>query len=178
MTPYKVIFLFLLTPLVSCVSTKKYKMMTQKFQTSYEQNVTQSATISDLLNSLDSLKKANEILQNTVRHQEEINVLLKSDLKFKSDRIDDLNVELKRIQDEKDVITKSNEALIQSNTTYVGITKNLLSDLEVQHLKVLNLSIALERQDSLNIHLVKKVKREMSDKKYKRALEKLGFVFE
>lgn len=178
MTPYKVIFLFLLTPLVSCVSTKKYKMMTQKFQTSYEQNVTQSATISDLLNSLDSLKKANEILQNTVRHQEEINVLLKSDLKFKSDRIDDLNVELKRIQDEKDVITKSNEALIQSNTTYVGITKNLLSDLEVKHLKVLNLSIALERQDSLNIHLVKKVKREMSDKKYKRALEKLGFVFE
>jgi hypothetical protein len=153
-------------------------MMTQKFQTSYEQNVTQSATISDLLNSLDSLKKANEILQNTVRHQEEINVLLKSDLKFKSDRIDGLNVELKRIQDEKDVITKSNEALIQSNTTYVGITKNLLSDLEVQHLKVLNLSIALERQDSLNIHLVKKVKREMSDKKYKRALEKLGFVFE
>lgn len=152
--------------------------MTQKYQTSYEQNVTQSATISDLLNSLDSLKKVNEILQNTVRHQEEINVLLKSDLKFKSDRIDGLNVELKRIQDEKDVITKSNEALIQSNTTYVGITKNLLSDLEVQHLKVLNLSIALERQDSLNIHLVKKVKREMSDKKYKRALEKLGFVFE
>jgi hypothetical protein len=178
MTPYKVIFIFLLIPLVSCVSTKKYKMMTQKFQTSYEQNVTQSATISDLLNSLDSLKKANEILQNTVRHQEEINVLLKSDLKFKSDRIDGLNIELKRIQDEKDVITKSNEALIQSNTTYVGITKNLLSDLEVQHLKVLNLSIALERQDSLNIHLVKKVKREMSDKKYKRALEKLGFVFE
>jgi hypothetical protein len=89
-----------------------------------------------------------------------------------------LNVELKRIQDEKDLITKSNEALIQSNTTYVGITKNLLSDLEVQYLKVLNLSIALERQDSLNIHLVKKVKREMSDKKYKRALEKLGFVFE
>lgn len=153
-------------------------MMTQKYQTSYEQNITQSATISDLLNSLDSLKKANEILQNTVRHQEEINVLLKSDVRFKSDRIDELNVELKRVQDEKDLITKSNEALIQSNTTYVGITKNLLSDLEVQYLKVLNLSIALERQDSLNIHLVKKVKREMSDKKYKKALEKLGFVFE
>jgi hypothetical protein len=152
--------------------------MTQKYQTSYEQNITQSATISDLLSSVDSLKKANEILQNTVRHQEEINVLLKSDVRFKSDRIDELNVELKRIQDEKDIITKSNEALIQSNTTYVGITKNLLSDLEVQYLKVLNLSIALERQDSLNIHLVKKVKREMSDKKYKRALEKLGFVFE
>lgn len=152
--------------------------MTQKYQTSYEQNIAQSATISDLISSVDSLKKANEILQNTVRHQEEINVLLKSDVRFKSDRIDELNVELKRIQDEKDLITKSNEALIQSNTTYVGITKNLLSDLEVQYLKVLNLSIALERQDSLNIHLVKKVKREMSDKKYKRALEKLGFVFE
>lgn len=153
-------------------------MMTQKYQTSYEQNITQSATISDLLSSVDSLKKSNEILQNTVRHQEEINVLLKSDVRFKSDRMDELNVELKRVQDEKDLITKSNEALIQSNTTYVGITKNLLSDLEVQYLKVLNLSIALERQDSLNIHLVKKVKREMSDKKYKRALEKLGFVFE
>lgn len=152
--------------------------MTQKYQTSYEQNITQSATISDLLSSVDSLKKSNEILQNTVRHQEEINVLLKSDVRFKSDRMDELNVELKRVQDEKDLITKSNEALIQSNTTYVGITKNLLSDLEVQYLKVLNLSIALERQDSLNIHLVKKVKREMSDKKYKRALEKLGFVFE
>ncbi len=152
--------------------------MTQKYQTSYEQNITQSATISDLMNSVDSLKKSNEILQNTVRHQEEINVLLKSDVRFKSDRMDELNVELKRVQDEKDIITKSNEALIQSNTTYVGITKNLLSDLEVQYLKVLNLSIALERQDSLNIHLVKKVKREMSDKKYKRALEKLGFVFE
>ncbi len=174
----KFIMLIFVVQLVSCVSTKKYQRMTLLYQTCNEQNLQQSAYITDLQNSIDSLEYSNEMLTKTLRHQEEINDLLKSETKLKEDRLFELTAELKSVQQEKEIIAKSNETLIQSNSTYVGITKTLLSDLELQHLKVLNLSIALERQDSLNIHLVKKVKREMSDKKYKRALEKLGFVFE
>jgi hypothetical protein len=65
----------------------------------------------------------------------------------------------------------------QVNSLYACITKNLLSELEIQQLKVMNLTLAVNRQDSSNIHLIKKAKKEMSDKKYKKALEKLGFVF-
>ena len=53
----------------------------------------------------------------------------------------------------------------------------MLEELEVKNLKVLNLSLALQKQDSLNIHLVKRTKQNISDKKLKKSLEKLGFVF-
>jgi len=75
-----------------------------------------------------------------------------------------------------DLIKRIDE-LSASNKVNVDIMKKLLEEAETQHLKVLNLSLALQKQDSLNIHLVKRSKKNISDQKLKKSLEKLGFVF-
>ena len=74
-------------------------------------------------------------------------------------------------------LSKRMDDLSLSNKVNVEIMKKLLEEAETQHLKVLNLSLALQKQDSLNIHLVKRSKKNISDQKLKKSLEKLGFVF-
>ena len=74
-------------------------------------------------------------------------------------------------------LSKRMDDLSLSNKVNVDIMKKLLEEAEIQHLKVLNLSLALQKQDSLNIHLVKRSKKNISDQKLKKSLEKLGFVF-
>ncbi|MBK7524213.1 MAG: hypothetical protein IPN49_17490 [Saprospiraceae bacterium] len=74
-------------------------------------------------------------------------------------------------------LSKRMDDLSLSNKVNVDIMKKLLEEAEIQHLKVLNLSLAIQKQDSLNIHLVKRSKKNISDQKLKKSLEKLGFVF-
>ncbi|MBK9736965.1 MAG: hypothetical protein IPO92_19250 [Saprospiraceae bacterium] len=74
-------------------------------------------------------------------------------------------------------LSKRMDDLSLSNKVNVDIMKKLLEEAEIQHLKVLNLSLALQKQDSLNIHLVKRSKKNISEQKVKKSLEKLGFVF-
>ncbi len=76
-----------------------------------------------------------------------------------------------------DELSKRITDLHNSNSVNAEIIKKMLEELEVKNLKVLNLSLALQKQDSLNIHLVKRTRKNISDKKLKKSLEKLGFVF-
>ncbi|MBK7009869.1 MAG: hypothetical protein IPH36_15165 [Saprospiraceae bacterium] len=120
--------------------------------------------------SLESSKAETQVanqkinsLQNELVMKDELIKASENNTTFVKEANEDLN---KRITD-----------LHTSNAVNADIIKKMLEELEVKNLKVLNLSLALQKQDSLNIHLVKRTKQNISDKKLKKSLEKLGFVF-
>lgn len=161
----------------SCVSSKKYRNLES------EHNKT--------MMDVQDLKKKNAEcgLLNQVLEQKVANVLYENQLKdlsiesckkeniHKEARLKDMEAHLGFVKSSNEELTKRIDGLSASNKVNVDIMKKLLEEQEVQQLKVLNLSLALQKQDSLNIHLVKKSKRNISDDKLKRTLEKLGFVF-
>ena len=140
--------------------------------------VSQKTRIDSLLSAMTALQQSKTLLEKEITHQHEKVNLLQREIAGKSTHIADLQTEMERVKQENVSCLERNEELTHTQSVYAGITRNLISDLEVQQLKVINLTLALERMDSLNIHLVKKSKKELSDKKYKKALEKLGFVFQ
>lgn len=162
---------------ISCVPAKKYKALQADFSTEKMKSEEKSKTITELQSSVLAFRAAVAGLEMELAHQKEKTTWLTKESAQKSERIQEMQQELKVVHQQNEAFAKKNDDLVQVNSVYSGITKNLLSELEVQNLKVMNLTLALTRQDSVNIHLIKKAKKEMSDKKYKKALEKLGFVF-
>lgn len=173
------LFLFLLMAsfIPSCVSSRKYKQLELSYiqskndlqnsnnlvseytknNLSLEQKLLSAHHESQLMDQkIESMKKENRLKDETIQNME-------NNLSF----VKTTNVDLSKRMDD----------LSTSNKINIDIMKKLLEDAEVQHLKVLNLSLALQKQDSLNIHLVKRTKKNISDQKLKKSLEKLGFVF-
>lgn len=161
----------------SCVSAKKYKKL--------------ESSLSKVQNELFAVELSkeeclanNKILDaelNKSRHDNQIKELtirsLEKESKYKDEKMDDLRNENKVVSEMNTNLNKRNDDLTASTKVNADIVKKILEELELQNLKVLNLSLALEKQDSLNIHLVKRTKKNLSDKKLKKSLEKLGFVF-
>lgn len=163
---------------VSCVSSKKYQLATSRLAKQEIEMASQKTRIDSLIMSVHELQQSKTRLEKEINHQLEKVNLLQREIAGKSMHITDLQNEMERVKQENVSCLERNAELTHTQSVYAGITRNLISDLEVQQLKVMNLTLALERMDSLNIHLVKKSKKELSDKKYKKALEKLGFVFQ
>lgn len=161
----------------ACVSSKKYRELQQISLTKDSLLGERDAMITAGQNQLAALEKSVADLEKEISFHKEKIAWMREEAKEKSERISDLKSQVDMLYTENEAFTRKNDELIHSNSVYAGITRNLLVELEVQHLKVMNLTLALNRKDSLNVHLVKKAKQEMSDKKYKKALEKLGFVF-
>lgn len=161
----------------ACVSSKKFKEVQLVSMAKDSVILEKQGIIEDQQKSLAALEKSVADLEKEISFQNEKLAWMAADTKEKSGRIDDLKSQVDKLYIENEAFTRKNDELIHSNSVYAGITRNLIVELEVQHLKVMNLTLALNRKDSINVHLVKKAKKEMSDKKYKKALEKLGFVF-
>lgn len=163
--------------MVSCVSSKrlksvesKYSLLEEKLEMAYQSIDSCQARNAELLVNLESSRAETQVanqkimaLQNEVKMSAELIRVADENTAFVKAANDDLN---KRI-----------DVLHNSNAVNADIIKKMLEELEVKNLKVLNLSLALQKQDSLNIHLVKRTKQNISDKKLKKSLEKLGFVF-
>lgn len=175
---YKLFYILGLVLLCSsCVSKKSYTAMESRLlekerenksvQSDYTALFTQHGIIKDSLlmikyeNSVERQKF--EVLTKELHKNDQITSGLKLELVDKEKAIEDL--------------TNKNDILIDTNKRYSEITKSLIENLENQNLKVLNLSLALQKQDSVNVNRVKKTKSEITEQKYKKALEKLGFVF-
>jgi chemotaxis protein MotB len=163
--------------LSSCVSTKKYRLLQSSFtQSQIELQASKNQFIECSLNSKEL--ERNIILANHENSLKNLTIeSVKNECKLKDDRIKDLDQQLSFVKTSNEDLIKRIDGLSNSNNVNIEIMKKLLEDQEVEQLKVLNLSLALQKQDSLNIHLVKKSKRKISDDKLKRTLEKLGFVF-
>lgn len=163
--------------LVSCVSSKrhkaieeKYNLLEKKLEIAYEKIDSCEMINAELKVNLEKSKAETQLaaekslaLQNEVRLREEQLKVASESAAFVKASNEELS---KRVTD-----------LHNSNNVNAEIIKKMLEELEVKNLKVLNLSLALQKQDSLNIHLVKRTKKNISDKKLKKSLEKLGFVF-
>jgi hypothetical protein len=165
------------TMFFSCVSTKKYRMLESslnnsqiELQFSKDQAMDCSINNKNLERKIVSLENDNTIIDIKLTSKITEN-------KEKDERLKALDSHLSSVKSSNDELLKRIEGLSSSNIVNVGIMKKLLEDQEIQQLKVLNLSLALQKQDSLNIHLVKKSKTIISDDKLKKTLEKLGFVF-
>jgi chemotaxis protein MotB len=180
-------YLFFLTiffSISSCVSTKKYK----RLESSYNQSLidlqhSQSKIVEceiktqDCMQNIQNLESKLTSVNNECRIKDIHLETAKNENKLKDERVKDLEKHIDFIKSSNQELTNRVDGLSASNKVNVDIMKKLLEEQEIQQLKVLNLSLALQKQDSLNIHLVKKSKRNISDDKLKRTLEKLGFVF-
>lgn len=163
--------------MISCVSSKRLKSVESKYSLLEQKLELANQTIDSckvqnvaLKVSLESSKAETQVanqkinsLQNELLMKDDLIKASENNTAFVKEANEDLN---KRITD-----------LHNSNAVNADIIKKMLEELEVKNLKVLNLSLALQKQDSLNIHLVKRTKQNISDKKLKKSLEKLGFVF-
>lgn len=171
------LFILMVISIPSCVSSKKYKLL--------EMSVSQTKIDLELSNNLVSEYAKNnlETEQKLLSAQHEIQMKdqkaesVKKEQFLKDQTIQNLESNLDFVKSTNIEISKRMDDLSAAAKVNVDIMKKLLEDSEVQQLKVLNLSLALQKQDSLNIHLVKRTKKNISDQKLKKSLEKLGFVF-
>ena len=161
MKPY---FLMLLViSFVSCVSSKKHKqlfMSMESLQKEYN-------------NTHDALANCNEDKEE-LKHKIDKLDLEKDQLK---NRIESLEKGFQFAKENNDNLTERISDLSGSTKVNADIMKRTLQELETQNQRVLNLSLSLMKKDSLNTVLVKKAKNKLSEKKLKKSLEKLGFVF-
>ena len=146
----------------SCVSNKKHKQLTMTY---HEIENKLSKVEKDLVEEkekTDELKLEIKKLEVTVDH--------------KNDKIKDLERELKFALETNEVY--NNTIVDISGTTKVNaeIMGKTLQELTEKNAAILELTSSMNKKDSLNIVLVKKVKKKLSDRKLKRSLEKLGFV--
>lgn len=170
-------YLLILAFIPSCVSSKKYKTLQTSFgmiqnELHHSNNLVAECSKNNLMLEQKLLSAQHE----TQLKDQKIETLKKEHL-FKDEKILHIEDDLTFVKTSNAELTKRMDELTTSNKLNVDVMKKLLEDAEVQHLKVLNLSLALQKQDSLNIHLVKRTKKNISDQKIKKSLEKLGFVF-
>jgi chemotaxis protein MotB len=171
-------YIMLILIFTSCVSTKKYR--------SLESTLTDVRH--DLQNSklqLDECRQNNVLLDKNLasaQHDaklkdQKIESLQKEHI-YKDEKINSLETNLVETKNNNEQLSKRVDEMYVAGKVNVDIMKKMMEESENQNLKILNLSLALQKQDSLNIHLVKRAKKKkVSDEKIKKSLEKLGFVF-
>src|SRR5690606_1684367 len=142
----------------SCVSSRKHNTLKADYSKQEAIVALQKQQYDSLKVSHQKLIQANMILEKEWGFAKEKIQMLTKESNKNSDYILELKQEMEILKTEKSAVDFKNEELIKTQGVFAGITKNLLSELEMNHLKVMNLTLALERTDSLNIHLVKKTK--------------------
>jgi chromosome segregation ATPase len=152
-----------LTMLTSCVTTSKH----HKLFASYE--LTEKA----LRQTEDQLLKCEDMLAEK-----------KYELEVMDKEKNHLNDKIKTLDASLQFAHKSNQQLNERVAELTGtavsntdIMKKTIEELSFQSLKNEQLTSALVKKDSINYLLTRKAKSKMSDKKLKKSLEKLGFVF-
>jgi chemotaxis protein MotB len=170
-------YLLILAFIPSCVTSKKYKQLESIYIHGQDELKRTKNLVDDC--SKNNLMLEQKLLSANYESQlkdQKIETLKKEHF-YKDEKIREIEDNLIFVKTSNVDLSKRMDELSTSNKLNVDIMKKLLEEAEVQHLKVLNLSLALQKQDSLNIHLVKRTKKNISDKKLKKSLEKLGFVF-
>lgn len=163
--------------MVSCVSSKrlktveaKYSLLEEKLEMAYQAIDSCQSKNAEYLVNLEASKSETQVANQKI-------AALQNEVKMNMDLIRVAEENTAFVKATNEDLNKRIDVLHNSNAVNADIIKKMLEELEVKNLKVLNLSLALQKQDSLNIHLVKRTKQNISDKKLKKSLEKLGFVF-
>lgn len=174
----KTIFLaFIVLLHISCVSTKKYALMEERCNNLQNQLETKQYLLSvskdDLISSMSKVDSLTSLLyQQSLRISK-----MESNYQFQSEKLERCKADYLVMEQENQKLVLQSETMVQISKINADIMKKTMEDLNTQQLKVLNLSLALQRYDSLQISAVKKPKKQLSEEKLKRSLEKVGFVF-
>jgi hypothetical protein len=158
-----ILFAVFIFSLVSCVSQKKYKILSSTSES-------QSIQINNLTNKLSEEAIANKLLLSQIE-------LLKNDISHKEDKIKLLTENEAFFKKTNHNLTEKLNSFAETSLVNADVMKKTLLELDKQNLKVAELSQNLQHKDSLNILLVKKVKKESTNKKLINSIEKLGFIF-
>lgn len=156
------IFTFLVFGMASCVSSKKHNQLTMTYHEMENR-------LSKTENSLAEEKEKTKDLSYKIES-------LEKDNDNKKDKIKDLDRELKFVRETNEVLNKTIEDISGTTKVNAEIMGKTLEELANKNSAILDLTASLNKKDSLNVVLVKRVKKKLSDRKLKRSLEKLGFV--
>ncbi len=173
----KIMIVCLTLALVSCVSSKRHKAVEQKYSL-LEKKLEMAYEKIDSCEMINAELKVNlEKSKAEIQLAAEKSMALQNEVRLREEQLKTAEENTSFVKASNDELSKRITDLHNSNSVNAEIIKKMLEELEVKNLKVLNLSLALQKQDSLNIHLVKRTRKNISDKKLKKSLEKLGFVF-
>ena len=144
--------------MISCVSSKrmksvesKYSLLEHKLELANQAIDSCKVQNASLRVSLESSKAETQVAQQKINS-------LQSELTMKDELIKASENNTAFVKESNEDLNKRITDLHNSNAVSADIIKKML-------------------EDSLNIHLVKRTKQNISDKKLKKSLEKLGFVF-
>lgn len=155
-------FTFLVFGLASCVSTKKHKQLTLTYHELENK-------LSKTENALEEEKEKSKELSYKIE-------ILEKENDSKKEKIKDLDRELKFARENNEVLNKTIQDISGTTKVNAEIMGKTLQELADKNSAIMDLTASLNKKDSLNVVLVKRVKKKLSDRKLKRSLEKLGFV--
>lgn len=169
--------LLIIILLASCVPAKRYKASESRFLSLQEKYQDRSL-------NLDSCRIWNALIREELEKAKgqiillgEKNEALQRESRTKDDKLKIMEDHLSLARKSNQDLSNQVDQLHHANQSNAELMQKMLEEMEIKNLKVLNLSLALQQQDSMNIHLVKKTRSKISEKKLRRSLEKLGFVF-
>jgi chemotaxis protein MotB len=142
--------------LSACVTTKKHLLV---------------------VSSKDSVNHVLQVLDRELTNSKEENKILKAELAYKAEKINDFDSRVVFLMKTNELLTEQIANLSSSTKVNANIMKRTIEELSLQSQKISLLSYNISKKDSLNVLLVKKIKRKMTDKKLSKSLEKLGFIF-
>ena len=142
--------------LSSCVTMKKYKATNLALQKTTQELDNTKKTLSDYVGN---------------------NGLMGRDLESSKDKLKTLEEHLHFVKATNEDLTKRIDLLSNSTQINMDIMKRTLEELNAKNQQISQLSAVLQKKDSVNVLLVRKVSSKLSDSKFKRSLKKMGFIF-
>ena len=171
------IFAFILLTFTSCISSKKYYTLQTNYNALQNELQYTNQKISECFESNKSINTINDSLHHLIQIKSFMIYDLDNKSKQQTLKITNFESELFSKSLEIKNLNKRIEELTLATKINADIMKRTFEELNNQNLKVLNLSLALQKHDTLNPSSVKKTSNNLTDEKLKKSLEKVGFVF-
>ena len=165
----QLIFFSFLLSLTSCVSMKKYNNL-------YSSHENVNSELKNTHSKLDEAEMEKANLRNAVSQREAIIDQKEKEIAHKEERIRLMH------QNDEDLKKANSELAVWINdfTSYSALiadnNKRTIMELERQNQKVNELNKSLTQKNQVNLLMVKKAKKKISDQKLLRSLEKLGII--
>ena len=162
-------FLLFLISFTSCVSSKKYKSLYSDHESLNSELRVAHANLANVSNKLYDLEKE-KIKLSSKLEASQVQVLYKEDnIRILNDNEQNLKKTNRELKSWVDNFTSNNAVLVENN-------KKAISELERQNQRVEDLNKSIAKKSAVNVLIVKKAKRNITDKKLLRSLEKLGII--
>ncbi|MBK6545165.1 MAG: hypothetical protein IPO78_01510 [Saprospiraceae bacterium] len=159
--PFFLFFIFLI--LGACVSNKKHKSLMADYR--------------KLQTEMDDSQRAitKKELENYNLERKLVECGYKSN--YGDTKIEDLKTQLDVTQKTNIMLKEMIEQSLGSFKTHVVYLQKALDEINEKDQQINVLSSALQKKDSVNVILVKRVKNSITDKRFKKSLEKIGITF-